>query len=129
MRAIPALFATLLFASAAAADSAEWTVDASHSHVGFSVSHLVVSTVTGRFKEVSGKATINEADPTKSQVDVTIPVSSINTEDEKRDTHLKSADFLDVANFPNIVFHSTKIARGGKQFKITGDLTLHGVTK
>ncbi|HYQ04550.1 MAG TPA: YceI family protein [Polyangiaceae bacterium] len=129
MRAIAALFATLLVVSVAAADSAEWAVDASHSHVGFSVSHLVVSKVNGRFKEVSGKATIDEADPTKSQVDITIPVSSINTDDEKRDAHLKSPDFFDAAAFPNIVFHSTKIARGGKQFKITGDLTMHGVTK
>jgi len=130
MRAIPALFATLLVASAAAADSAEWTVDASHSNVGFSVSHLVVSKVKGRFKEVSGKATLDEVDPTKSVVNVTIPVSSINTDDEKRDAHLKGPDFFDVANFPNIVFHSTKITRAGdRKFKVAGELTLHGVTK
>lgn len=130
MRAIPVLFATLLVASAAAADSAEWTVDASHSNVGFSVSHLVVSKVKGRFKEVSGKATLDEVDPTKSVVNVTIPVSSINTDDEKRDAHLKGPDFFDVANFPNIVFHSTKITRAGdRKFKVAGELTLHGVTK
>jgi polyisoprenoid-binding protein YceI len=104
-------------------------VDASHSHVGFSVSHLVVSKVNGRFKEVTGKASLDEADLTKSQVDVTIPVSSISTDDDKRDAHLKSPDFFDAPKFPNIVFHSTKIARGGKQFKVTGDLTIHGVTK
>jgi len=130
MRAIPALFATLLVASAAAADSTEWTVDASHSNVGFSVSHLVVSKVKGRFKEVTGKAMLDEADPTKSVVNVTIPVSSISTDDEKRDAHLKSADFFDAANFPSIVFHSTKIARAGDQkFKVAGELTIHGVTK
>jgi polyisoprenoid-binding protein YceI len=130
MRAIPALFATLLIASAAAADSAEWDVDASHSNVGFSVSHMVVSKVKGRFKEVTGKAIVDEADPSKSVVNVTIPVSSINTDDEKRDAHLKGADFFDAANFPNIVFHSTKITRaGGEKFKVAGDLTIHGVTK
>jgi len=130
MRAIPALFATLLVASAAAADSAEWTVDPSHSQIGFSVSHLVVSTVKGHFKEFSAKAKLDDADPTKSVVDVSIPVNSISTGDDKRDAHLKSADFFDAANFPNIVFHSTKIARvGGQKFKVDGELTIHGVTK
>lgn len=129
MRAIPVLFATLLVASAAAADSAEWAVDASHSHVGFSVSHLVVSKVNGRFKEVTGKATLDDADPTKSTVEVTIPVSSISTDDDKRDAHLKGPDFFDAAKFANITFHSTKIARADKKFKVTGDLTIHGVTK
>jgi len=129
MRAIPALVATLFVASVAAADSADWTIDASHSHVGFVVSHLVVSKVSGRFKEVAGKASLDEADPTKSVVDVTIPVNSISTDDEKRDAHLKSPDFFDAAKFPNITFHSTKIARADKKFKVTGDLTIHGVTR
>jgi len=129
MRAIPALFATLLFAAAANADSAEWALDASHSHVGFTVSHLVVSSVNGRFKEFSGKTTLDEADLTKSSVDLTIKVNSINTDDEKRDAHLKSPDFFDTAKYPEIKFHSTKIVRGGKQFKVTGDLTIRDVTK
>ncbi|HYP76679.1 MAG TPA: YceI family protein [Polyangiaceae bacterium] len=129
MRAIPALFATLLVASAASADSADWAIDASHSHVGFSISHLVVSSVNGRFKDISGKATLNEADLTKSSVDLTIKVNSLNTDDEKRDAHLKSPDFFDAAKYPEIKFHSTKIARGGKQFKVTGDLTIRDVTK
>jgi polyisoprenoid-binding protein YceI len=129
MRAIPALFATLLVASAASADSADWAIDASHSHLGFSISHLVVSSVNGRFKDISGKATLNEADLTKSSVDLTIKVNSLNTDDEKRDAHLKSPDFFDAAKYPEIKFHSTKIARGGKQFKVTGDLTIRDVTK
>jgi polyisoprenoid-binding protein YceI len=129
MRAIPALFATLLVASAASADSADWAIDASHSHVGFSVSHLVVSKVNGRFKDVSGKAALDEADLTKSAVDLTIKVNSISTDDEKRDAHLKSPDFFDAAKFPEIKFHSTKIVRGGKQFKVTGDLTIRDKTK
>jgi len=129
MRAIPALFATLLIASAASADSADWAIDASHSHVGFSISHLVVSSVSGRFKDVSGKATLDEADLTKSAVNLTIKVNSINTDDEKRDAHLKGPDFFDAAKYPEIKFHSTKIVRGGKQFKVTGELTIRDVSK
>jgi len=129
MRAIPALFATLLIASAASADSAEWAVDASHSHVGFRVAHMVVSSVDGRFKDVTGKATLDEADLTKSSVDLTIKVNSINTDDDKRDAHLKGPDFFDVAKYPEIKFHSTKIVRGGKQFKVTGELTIRDVSK
>jgi len=129
MRAFPALLATLLVASAASADSAEWAIDASHSHVGFSVSHLVVSKVNGRFKDVSGKVTLDEKDLTKSGVDVLIKVNSINTDDEKRDAHLKSADFFDAAKFPEIKFHSTKIARAGQGFKVTGDLTIRDKSK
>jgi len=129
MRAIAALFATLLVSTVASADSAVWAIDASHSHVGFNISHLVVSSVNGRFKDVSGKATLDEADLTKSSVDVLIKVYSINTDDEKRDEHLKSPDFFDVAKYPEIKFHSTKIVRGGKQYKVTGDLTIRDVTK
>ncbi|HET7539821.1 MAG TPA: YceI family protein [Polyangiaceae bacterium] len=129
MRAIPALLATLFIASAASADSAEWAIDASHSHVGFKIAHLVVSSVDGRFKDVSGKATLDEADLTKSAVDLTIKVNSISTDDDKRDAHLKGPDFFDVAKYPEIKFHSTKIARGGKQFKVTGDLTIRDVSK
>jgi len=129
MRAIPVLLATLLFATAASADSAEWALDASHSHVGFKVAHLVVSSVDGRFKDVSGKAKLDEADLTKSAVDLTIKVNSINTDDDKRDAHLKGPDFFDVAKYPEIKFHSTKIVRGGKQFKVTGELTIRDVSK
>jgi len=129
MRAIPALLATLLVATAASADSAEWAIDTSHSHVGFNISHLVVSSVDGRFKDFSGKVTLDEADLTKSSVDLSIKVNSINTDDEKRDAHLKSPDFFDAAKYPEIKFHSTKIVRGGKGFKVTGDLTIRDITK
>jgi len=129
MRAIPALLATLLVASAASADSAEWAIDASHSHVGFSVSHLVVSKVNGRFKDVSGKVTLDEANLTKSAVDVLIKVNSINTDDDKRDAHLKSPDFFDAGAFPDITFHATKIVHAGPIYKVTGDLKIKGVSK
>ncbi|MEI9941719.1 MAG: YceI family protein [Pseudomonadota bacterium] len=129
MRAIPALLATLLVASAASADSAEWAIDGSHSHVGFSISHLVVSSVSGRFKDVTGKVMLDEADLTKSTVDVSIKVDSIDTDEPKRDAHLKSPDFFDSAKYPTITFHTTKIVRGGKGFKVTGDLKIRDVSK
>ncbi|HKO51622.1 MAG TPA: YceI family protein [Polyangiaceae bacterium] len=129
MRAFPAVLALLLVASAASADSAEWAIDGSHSLVGFSVSHLVVSSVSGRFKEVTGKVMLEEADLTKSTVDLTIPVKSLNTDDEKRDAHLKGPDFFDAAQYPDIKFHATKIVRGGKGFKVTGDLKIRDQSK
>jgi len=129
MRAIPALLFSLLVASAASADSADWAIDASHSHVGFKISHLVVSSVSGRFKDVSGKVMLDEADLTKSAVDVSIKVDSIDTDDAKRDAHLKSPDFFDSKQFPLITFHATKIARAGQGYKVTGDLKIRDVSK
>jgi polyisoprenoid-binding protein YceI len=129
MRAIPALFAVLLVASAASADSTDWAVDPSHSHVGFSISHLVVSSVVGRFKDVSGKVSLDEADLTKSNVDLTIKVDSIDTDEPKRDEHLKGPDFFDTKKFPLMTFHATRIVRGGKVYKVTGDLKIRDVSK
>ena len=129
MRAIPALFAVLLVASAASADTAEWAIDSSHSHVGFSISHLVVSSVSGRFKDVTGKVMLDEADLTKSTVDLTIKVDSIDTDEAKRDEHLKSPDFFDTKKFPTMTFHATKIVKGGKGYKVTGDLKIRDVSK
>ncbi|HEX7453079.1 MAG TPA: YceI family protein, partial [Polyangiaceae bacterium] len=79
MRAISALFAVLFVATVASADSPEWAIDPSHSHVGFSVSHMVVSSVSGRFKDVTGKVALDDADLTKSQIDITIKADSIDT--------------------------------------------------
>ena len=129
MRAIPALFALLLVTSAAAADTSEWAIDPSHSHVGFSISHLVVSSVDGRFKDVSGKVLLDEADLTKSTVDLTIKIDSIDTDEPKRDEHLKSPDFFDAKKFPTMTFHGTKIVKAGKGYKVTGDLTIRDVKK
>jgi len=129
MRTLPALFAVLLVASAASADTAEWAIDGSHSHVGFSISHLVVSSVNGRFKDVSGKVLLDEADLTKSSVDVSIKVDSIDTDEVKRDEHLKSPEFFDAKKFPLMTFHATKIVKGGKGYKVTGDLTIRDVKK
>jgi polyisoprenoid-binding protein YceI len=125
------LFAALplLIAGIAHADSAEWKFDSSHSTVGFSVPHLVVSSVDGRFKEVTAKVSLEGTDLTKSQVSVEINTASINTDDEKRDEHLRGTDFFDVKKFPKLTFKSTKITKSGAAYKLTGDLTIRDVTK
>jgi polyisoprenoid-binding protein YceI len=118
-----------LLALPAAAEPVEWAIDAAHAHVGFSVSHMVVSEVDGNFKTFSGKALIDEKDLTKSQVEFSIDAASINTDNADRDKHLRSAEFFDTEKFPKITFKSTKITKAGKGYKLKGDLTIHGVTK
>jgi polyisoprenoid-binding protein YceI len=114
----------------ASAATSSWNVDASHSQVGFSVKHLVISNVRGEFGAYQGKLVLDESEPTKSTVEATIDVNTIDTKVADRDAHLKSADFFDAAKYPSITFKSTKVARAGKdKLKVTGDLTLHGVTK
>jgi polyisoprenoid-binding protein YceI len=107
-----------------------WSIDPEHSNVGFKVRHLMVSNVKGSFDKHTGTVEINDKDITKSKVEVSIDTNSINTNVQKRDEHLRSADFFDVAKFPTITFVSKKVAKAGKdKLKVTGDLTLHGVTK
>ena len=107
-----------------------WNIDPSHTRAGFSVKHLVISDVKGDFDKLSGKAQVDEADLSKSSIDVTIEAASISTRDEKRDNHLKSPDFFDVAKFPTLTFKSTKIVAGKDgALTVTGDLTMRGVTK
>lgn len=107
-----------------------WNIDPDHSNVGFKVRHLMVSNVKGSFDKHTGVVDINDKDITKSKVEVTIDTASINTNVQKRDEHLRSADFFDVAKYPAMTFVSKKVAKAGKdKLKVTGDLTLHGVTK
>lgn len=117
------------FAASAYAETAEWAIDASHSRVGFSVPHMVVSDLEGRFKTVTGKVALDEADLTKSTVEIEIDANSIDTEDAERDKHLKSPDFFDTAKHPKITFKATSIKKAGKAFKVAGNLTMRGVTK
>ena len=113
-----------------AAGTTTWNIDNSHTLVEFSVRHLMISTVKGRFGEVSGKVIANEADPTQSQIDVTINVASIDTREAQRDAHLRSADFFDAENFPALTFRSTRIEKAsGDDLKVTGDLTIRGTTR
>lgn len=112
------------------AAAATWTIDPDHSNIGFKIKHLMVSNVKGTFDKHTGTVDLNEADITKSKVNVSIQTASINTNVELRDAHLKSADFFDVAKYPTMTFVSKKIVKAGKdKLKVTGDLTLHGVTK
>src|SRR5690606_22559694 len=93
------------------------------------VPHMVVSEVDGEFKTFSGKVLLDEKDLTKSQVEFSVDVASVNTDNADRDTHLKGADFFDAQKFPKMTFTSKKVKKAGKGYKVTGDLTLHGVTK
>ncbi len=107
-----------------------WKIDPDHSNVGFKVRHLMVSNVKGSFEKFSGSVEINEKDITKSHVSVSIDTASVNTNVQKRDGHLKSADFFDVAKYPTMTFVSKKVVSAGKdRLKVTGDLSLHGVTR
>ena len=110
--------------------AATWNIDSSHTRTGFSVKHLVISDVKGEFGKTSGKAQIDDADLSKSSVELTIEVGSVDTRDPKRDNHLKSADFLDAATFPTITFKSTKVVAGKDgALTVVGNLTMRGVTK
>ncbi|GAB4290768.1 MAG: YceI family protein [Myxococcota bacterium] len=112
--------------SAAAAD---WEIDPMHSAVQFSVKHLMISNVKGIFKKFSGALSLDDKDVTKSSVVAEIEVESIDTGIEDRDKHLKSPDFFDVAKFPKMTFKSTKVEKAKGGLKVTGDLTIRGVTK
>ena len=129
MKRFIAALPLLLIAGIAQADAVEWKLDTRHMNVGFSVTHLVVSTVEGRFKEASAKITLDDADLTKSEVSVEIKADSIDTSDAERDKHLRSAEFFDTAKFPKLTFKSTKIVKAGTGYKLTGNLTIRDVTK
>jgi polyisoprenoid-binding protein YceI len=118
-----------LAAPLALAQPSTWTTDSAHSEVDFIVRHLSISNVHGRFGKVAATMTYNDADVTKSSVKATIDVTTLSTGETPRDTHLKTPDFFDVEKFPNATFTSTSVAKSGSNLKITGDLTLHGVTK
>jgi polyisoprenoid-binding protein YceI len=110
--------------------TSKWDFDLGHSSVNFHVRHLMVSKVHGRFTKWSGNLELDEQDLTRSRLDVTIDAASIDTQEPKRDEHLRSADFLDVTVFPSLTFKSTQITRDGDDsYRVTGDLTIHGVTK
>lgn len=128
-RTLPALaIALLLTLSAAAQDT--WQIDPAHTAAQFSVRHLGISTVRGAFTKVSGTVQYDSANPNKSSIQTTIDASSVDTRVEMRDNDLRSPNFLDVKKFPTITFTSKKVEGAGEgKLKITGDLTIHGVTK
>jgi polyisoprenoid-binding protein YceI len=106
-----------------------WEIDPTHSHVNFSVKHMMFSTVRGSFKVFSGKLHIDEQNPAASWVEAQADTASVDTSDANRDNHLRSADFFDAEQFPVLSFKSTNVERAGDGYKVTGDLTIHGVTK
>jgi polyisoprenoid-binding protein YceI len=105
-----------------------YAIDPSHSEVGFAVSHLVISKVRGHFNGFSGTLTLGANGDIPTEIDGTVQATSINTREEKRDAHLRSADFFDVENFPTITFKSTSITGSGTTFDVTGNLTIRGTT-
>ncbi|GMT97270.1 YceI family protein [Corallococcus caeni] len=120
----------LAVAAPSFAFASTWEIDSSHSSAQFGVKHMMVSTVRGTFSNVKGTVNLDDKDITKSTIETTIDAKTINTNEPKRDEHLRSADFFDVEKFPTITFKSTKIAKAGKdKLNVTGDLTMHGVTK
>jgi len=125
------LFAAVLVVVAASAAQAQtWTIDTSHSGAHFAVRHMMVSTVRGDMGKVTGTVTFDGTNLAAATVDATIDVTGISTRDEKRDAHLKSADFFDVATYPTMTFKSKKVVPNADgSFKLIGDLTMHGVTK
>ena len=117
-------------ATIAAAQSVTWKSDQAHSNVTFSVNYMVLTEVTGNFKEFDATMTTNGEELANPSVKVAIKTSSINTENERRDGHLRSADFFESEKYPEITFVSRSFEKGeGNQYKVTGDLTMHGVTK
>ena len=129
-RLITSISTIIALALPAFAFASTWTIDPDHSNVGFKIKHLMITNLKGNFDKFTGTVEINDKDITKSKVEFTIDTNSINTNVQKRDEHLRSADFFDVAKFPTMTFVSKKVAKAGKDnLKVTGDLTLHGVTK
>lgn len=107
----------------------EWTLDAAHANVEFSVKHMMISTIRGRFQEMEVDVDFDESAPDRSSVVARIAIASITTNQERRDTHLKGADFFDVETYPEMVFKSTSIAKvGDRDYEISGNLTIKGQT-
>jgi polyisoprenoid-binding protein YceI len=107
-----------------------YTLDSVHSRLGFVARHAMVTKVRGSFNEFEGSAVIDGTDPSKSSVNITIQVASVDTRNGQRDGHLRTNDFLDIEQFPEITFKSTSITHeGGNDFQVTGDLTIKDVTK
>jgi polyisoprenoid-binding protein YceI len=124
--------ATLLAAAAptfANAQTSTWKIDPVHSGIEFKIRHLGVSNVRGNFTHPTGFVHLDDKDITKSSVEATIDATTVNTNEPARDTHLKSPDFFNVAQFPTMTFKSTSLSRSGGKLMLTGNLTLAGVTK
>lgn len=126
---LAAVLSTALFAFKAAAP-ATWEADTAHSKLGFVVTHLLITDVEGSFKNFQSTITASKPDFSDAVVELTADVNSVNTDNDKRDEHLKGADFFDAAKFPKLSFKSTSVKKvSANKFKVNGNLTFHGVTK
>jgi polyisoprenoid-binding protein YceI len=113
-----------------AAPAVTYTIDPAHSGAGFKIRHLMIAFIRGGFSGVTGEVIFDEANPANSKINASINATTLHTHDEKRDAHVKGADFLDTATYPTITFVSKQVIPDGKnQWKVVGDLTLRGVTK
>jgi polyisoprenoid-binding protein YceI len=122
-------YALLLSALALPALAADYDIDSAHSAAQFSVRHLMVSNVRGSFKKLTGTVVFDESNPSATVVQASIDVSTVDTGEPARDTHLKSPDFFDLAKFPSMTFVSKSASKTSQGIDLSGDLTLHGVTK
>ncbi len=107
-----------------------WNIDPAHSSAEFKVKHMMISNVKGKFAGISGQLVLDESDSTRSTIEAEIPVATVNTQDDQRDAHLKSADFFDAEKFPTFKFKSLSVRiTGPGEHEVVGELTIHGVTK
>ena len=130
MKRLIAVALAAVLPALALAETSTWTIDPNHTDSTFAVKHLVISTVRGHFGKTTGALKLDEKDITKSSVEATVDVTTIDTRVEKRDAHLKSADFFEVEKYPTMTFKSTKVQKSGDgKLKVTGDLTMKATTK
>lgn len=128
MKKLHILFAIMLTAGVAGAQT--WALDKSHAKLGFGVTHLLISEVEGSFNSFDAKITSSKEDFSDAMIELTADTKTINTNNEDRDKHLKTPDFFDVEKFPTLTFKSKSLKKvEGKKYALTGDLTLHGITK
>lgn len=129
MKKLILICGTVLFA-ATAANAQTWSLDKSHAKLGFAITHMKISEVEGAFKNFDVKVTSSKPDFTDAVIELTADVNSINTDNDMRDGHIKGADYFDVAKYPTMTFKSTSIQKtSGNNYKVSGILTLHGVSK
>jgi adhesin HecA-like repeat protein len=127
-----AIFAAILAIAAsfpAMAQVSKWQIDPAHSEADFTIRHMGITNVHGRFGNINGVLSLDEKDITKSSINATIDITTVDTGVAQRDTHLKSSDFFDVAKYPQMTFASKSLSNNNGQLQLTGDLTIHGVTK
>jgi len=128
MKRITMIMAVVMVSVATFAQT--WSLDKAHAKLGFTINHLMISDVEGTFKTFDVTLTASKEDFSDAVISLTADVNSINTDNDKRDAHLKSPDFFDVAKFPGLTFQSKSFTQvSGKNYKLTGDLTMHGITK